>query len=501
LRLLALVCCATTANAQSIAIPWSGHGHDPQHTGISKVASQPMAQIKWQMLVDLNRQYIAGDLLIHYGAPLITRQNTIIVPVKTGAASGFRVEARDAADGTVKWMQNSDYTMPPHDWIPPFGIALTPKNRVYFPGNGGTVYFRDSPDAASGTSGQLAFYGIANYQANPASFNQNVIINTPITPDRYGNIYFGFQADGGTNPSLNGGIARIAEDGTGSWMSASSIADDGTITGIADNCAPALSNDQKTLYFAVTGTGGISYLVSVDSRTLAPIAKVQLKDVAKPGNDASLSIDSSATPTIGPDGDVYFGILENPLFIHNDRGWLLHYDASLTQRKTPGSFGWDDTVSIVPASAVPSYHGSSDYLLLSKYNNYAGLGSGNGVNKLAILDPHDTQADPIISTVTVMKEILTVTSPTPDDEFRPQFPNAVREWCINTAVIDPATKSAVVSCEDGSTYRWDFTSNTLSEIVSLTNGEGEAYTPTMIGVDGTVYAIANGILFAIGGAP
>jgi hypothetical protein len=32
----------------------------------------------------------------------------------------------------------------------------------------------------------------------------------------------------------------------------------------------------------------------------------------------------------------------------------------------------------------------------------------------------------------------------------------------------------------------------------LTTGLGEAYTPTIIGVDGIVYAINNGTLFAIG---
>ena len=56
----------------------------------------------------------------------------------------------------------------------------------------------------------------------------------------------------------------------------------------------------------------------------------------------------------------------------------------------------------------------------------------------------------------------------------------------------------LIQNEDGKMYRWDLTSNTLSEAITLTSGVGEAYTPTLIGVDGTVYAINNAILFAIG---
>jgi hypothetical protein len=34
--------------------------------------------------------------------------------------------------------------------------------------------------------------------------------------------------------------------------------------------------------------------------------------------------------------------------------------------------------------------------------------------------------------------------------------------------------------------------------VRLTSGIGEAYTPTVVGPDGTVYAINNATLFAVG---
>jgi len=168
----------------------------------------------------------------------------------------------------------------------------------------------------------------------------------------------------------------------------------------------------------------------------------------------------------------------------------------LSQSKTPGSFGWDDTASVVAASLVPSYHGTSSYLIMTKYNNYAGIG-GDGINKLAILDPNATQTDPKTG-VTVMKEVLTIAGVTPDTPELAQFPNAVREWCINTAVVDPATKSVLANSEDGKLYRWDLTTNTFSEVITLTAGLGEAYTPTLIGADGTVYAINNATLFAVG---
>jgi hypothetical protein len=140
---------------------------------------------------------------------------------------------------------------------------------------------------------------------------------------------------------------------------------------------------------------------------------------------------------------------------------------------------------------VPSYAGTSRYLVMTKYNNYADIGTGNGENKIAILDPNATETDPITG-VTVMNEVLTILGPTPNP------PEGVKEWCINSAAVDIPGKSVLANSEDGNLYRWDLTTNTLSQKVALTAGIGEAYTPTAIGVDGTVYAINDAILFAVG---
>ena len=40
--------------------------------------------------------------------------------------------------------------------------------------------------------------------------------------------------------------------------------------------------------------------------------------------------------------------------------------------------------------------------------------------------------------------------------------------------------------------------NTLAEKIRINRPRGEPYTPTIIGPEGTVYAISNGTLYAIG---
>jgi hypothetical protein len=108
---------------------------------------------------------------------------------------------------------------------------------------------------------------------------------------------------------------------------------------------------------------------------------------------------------------VYYGLLENPFPNHDDRGWLLHYNATLTRTKIPGSFGWDNTVSVLPASAAPRYHGTSPYLLVSKYNNHLGVKPhGDGRNKVAVLDPRSSQKDPYAN-VQTMKAVQAILSP------------------------------------------------------------------------------------------
>jgi len=478
---------------QTAAAPsWQGQAGNAQHTGIAPAAAQALGHIAWTTPIDLNPQFSGDELLIHYGSPVVTAGNTLILPVKTGATDGFRVEAHNPATGAVIWTMTNDYTLPPHDWTPIYGPVLTKQNRLYFPGVGGLIRYRDAPDSVTGPTGGIAFYGNAAFIANPALYDKSVRISTPLTADASGNIYFGFTVGAGGPKGMASGIARVGAFGQGTWITAASASGDAAITEVQTNCAPAISADQKTVYIAVSN-GSAGYLLGLDATTLKPKYKVRLK-IPGTAQDADINDDSTASPSIGPDGDVFMGVLAASFVDHHARGWLLHFDSTLATGKIPGSFGWDNTPSILPATAVPSYKGGSAYLIMSKYNNYIEAG-GDGHNKIAILDPTASQTDEYSTAkIAVMKEVITVTGPTP---FPGGAAGQVYEWCIDSAVVDPLTDSAFANSEDGHLYRWDLKTNTLSQSILLNAPRPEAYTPTVVGVDGTVYAINNATFYAV----
>lgn len=471
---------------------WPTYGHGPHHDGDSPFMSKPLRRIKWQTPVDLDPQYSGSELLIHYGSPLVTPGNNVIVTVKVKAHGTFIIETRRGSDGALLWTVPTDFVLPRAQWTPPCGPTLTPSRNLVIPAIGGTVLVGSDPDSLPHQVLRRCFYGLANYNATPNVYAANIRINTPLLCDDAGNVYFGFLALGNTPLGLKSGIARMGADGVDTWTSAEQAARDPNVDQVVDNCTPAISRDGSVLYIAVREGNDAGYLLALDSGTLAPRHIARLLDPVSLAH-ATLDDAGTATPCVGPDGDVYYGVLENPWASNHARGWLLHFDGTLTVTKTPGDFGWDDTPSIVPAGLVPSYTGTSTYLLATKYNNYA-IGGGDGVNKIAVLDPNAQQVDPQTNAV-VMKEVITIKGVTPDP---PNGPKAVKEWCINDMAVDPQTRSALAGSEDGTLYRWDFKTNTLSEKMVLTSGLGEAYTPTVIGVDGTVYAINNAILFAVG---
>ncbi|MFN2624241.1 MAG: hypothetical protein ABR611_15500, partial [Chthoniobacterales bacterium] len=340
-----------------------------QHTAIYEPTVPNLNRIRWSTTIDFNNSGGA-----HYGAPLITAANTLLAPVKI-AGDAFRVDAFDAATGAAKYSLSTDYILPSHGWIPVYNPCLTTGAfgaRLYYAGAGGTIYHIDNPDsAAHGPPVQEVFYTtLADYLANASAYEATIFINTPLTADSNGNVFFGFRVQGSAPAPLNttqSGFARIDPTGNGTYVLAGTAANDANVTRDTHNSAPALSNDESTLYVAVKSDNGLlSYLVGLESTTLAFKYRALLTD-PRNGNPASVTDDSTASPTVAPDNDVYFGILGNPG--DGFRGFLLRFSNDLATQKTSGAFGWDYTTAIVPATMVPSYQGNSSYLLFCKYNN------------------------------------------------------------------------------------------------------------------------------------
>src|SRR3984957_8714003 len=486
------------AGGPSAAVEWAGFAGNAQHTAVALKRPQPFRRIRWRAKVDLAPHLVGGELLIHYGSPMITAANTVLVPTRVSAKAGFRVVAYSGTGGVRRWSLNTDYRPPASangfgGFTPPLPAVLTASKTLAVAGAGGTVLMRRHADMAVGAVQRRVFYGAAQWKAHRSVYDKAVQITTPLTAGPDGSVYFGFTVTGATPAHLSSGIARIDAHGHATWITAAAAAGHPAVTGVAINCAPALSPSGRTVYITVTSPAR-GFLAGLNATTLRPRFHVLLKDPVS-GRPALISTSSSASPTVGPDGDVYYGVLENPFPSHDDRGWLLHYNATLTRTKTPGSFGWDNTPSVLPARAVPGYHGTSPYLLVSKYNNYLGVGPhGNGHNEVAVLDPRSSQKDPYAN-ARVMKAVQTILSPV----HFPGAPAGARyEWCINSAVVDPADDSVIVNSEDGTLYRWDLARNTLAEKIRLNRPRPEAYTPTIIGPDGTVYAINNATLYAVG---
>ena len=480
---------------------WAGFAENPQHTAASSVRPQPLSRIRWRAKVDLAPMVEQGGLPIHYGSPMITAANTVLVPTRVSTKAGFEVVAYSGTNGMRRWAMRTDYRLPTFrgpTFTAPLPAVLT-RATLAVAGAGGTVLLRRHVNQPVGRVQRLVFYGAAQWNAHRSAYDKAVKITTPLTAGPDGSLYFGFTVTGATPAHLSSGIARIDTRGQATWISAAAVSGNRSFTGVAPDCAPALSRDGRIVYITVTTridatSHGHGILVGLDATTLRPRFRTALKDPVT-GRPALISTGSTASPTIGPDGDVYFGVQENPNFGHDGRGWLLHFNATLTRTKIPGSFGWDDTVSVLPARAVPGYHGTSPYLLVSKYNNYFGAGPhGDDHNRVAVLDPRSSQKDPYAN-VRTMKAVQTIRSPV---HFPGEPAGARYEWCINSAAVDTADDSVMVNSEDGILYRWDLATNTLAEKIRLNRPRPEAYTPTIIGPDGTVYAINNATLYAIG---
>jgi large repetitive protein len=474
-----------------------------QHTSAYTPTAQDLGHVKWTTSVNSN----SGGAASRYASPVITAANTVIAPSQI-AGGAFQLNAFTGSTGASLYALSTDYVAPTSTTTPvyqPLLVNTASGTRLYYAGAGGTILYIANPDTATpGTPIRQVFYTtLSDYQTRAASFNSTVFINTPLTADANGNVFFGFRVPG-TAPSplsTQDGFARIDTNGNGTFVLAGTAAADATVSHDAQNSAPAVSNDGTTVYVAAKSASNdnYAYLLGLDSSTLSTKYRVFLTD-PRNGNAAGVVDSSTASPVIGPDNDVYFGTMANP--DNGSRGFLLHFNNALTVTKTPGAFGSDNTPAVVPTSMVSSYTGTSTYLLLSNYNDYVGQVDGQGLNKVALLDPTATETDSHSSSngLSVMREVLNINGPIPDAASQNStFPSAVLPWLGNAFAVDSATKTVTLPSSDGNLYRWNTSTNSISQFLNLGAAGGQQNVPTVIGPDGATYTISGSTLVSVQG--
>ena len=309
---------------------WGGYAGNAQHTALSAVASQPLESIHWQAPVDLDPQFSGNDLFIHYGSPAITTAGTLLLPVKTGASGGFEVQGRNERDGTLLWTIPTDYVLPaarldaellarPH--------AGRHRSRWRRTAAGSTWSTRPIrrrrrsrgrlPSSARRTTRPTRRPTTANV------FDQHAASR----PTTRGNLYFGYTVTGANPLNLQSGIARIARR---RHRDVRRGHDRGRATRGSSRSSrtpprPLATTARRSTSPSARAASGGGDLLALDSTTLATTGKVALMD-PKSNTTPSCPTTSTASPLVGPDGDVYFGVLENPFASNHDRGWLLHFN-------------------------------------------------------------------------------------------------------------------------------------------------------------------------------
>ena len=206
--------------------------------------------------------------------------------------------------------------------------------------------------------------------------------------------------------------------------------------------------------------------------------------------------DSSSTPTIAPDGSIFYGALT---FYNFAQGHLLHFSANGDFLNT-FNFGWDSTVAIFP-------HGGT-YSVVMKNNHYSGgsyCGDPNWCpvarTTADLLGPESffvTQFDPNLNIEWTFQNTNTqscVRQPDGSLSCQTTHPNGF-EWCVNAPLVD-ATGTVYANSEDGNLYAIG-QGGVLVDKMFQQLALGAAYTPASIDSSGRIYSQNAGHLFVVG---
>jgi len=209
--------------------------------------------------------------------------------------------------------------------------------------------------------------------------------------------------------------------------------------------------------------------------------------------------DSSSTPTVAPDGSIYYGAYTAYNWL---QGHMLHFDSN-GNFLNAFNFGWDNTPAIYPHNGT--------YSVIFKNNHYGGAGLGDycfdpnwcperSNPNSSFLGPEQyfvSQFDPNLNLQWSFQNTNTQScTRNPDGTITcvSDHPNGF-EWCVNAAVVD-ANGVVYANSEDGNLYAIGQGGVQLQHIFQNL-AIGAAYTPASLDNKGRIYSQNDGFLFVV----
>lgn len=458
-----------------------------------------------------------------------------------------------------KWNFETDWKPVPYGslfhgpaWEPVFHPALA-GNLLYVPGAGGSVFKLDR------TTGAV----LARVNPFGPAVDRDTFTAGPLTADVVGNIYYNAirLAHGqGWNADVVGSwLVKIAPNGSFATAAFTSLVPDAPLAN--DKCvgtfatntlpwppspdaeaplipcgtqrpginvAPAVAPDGTIYTVSVAHlTSRTAYLIAVNPN-LTPKWAASLRDRFHDGCDvlippsgtpggcragAHLGVDpaqnrpgagrilddSTASPTIGPDGSIFLGTYTR---FNYAQGHLMKFSSAGVYQGAY-EFGWDITPSI--------YVHDGTYSVVTKDNRYGEEEVGSYCEDPVICPPDRNVNNPSYPEAYYITQISKDLVP----EWKWQNTNPLScsrdangqitcvsdhthgfEWCVNAAAVD-RNGNVFANSEDGNLYVIQ-QGGVLRDSLFLQLAIGAAYTPLSIGSDGKIYTQNAGHLFVVG---
>ncbi len=219
--------------------------------------------------------------------------------------------------------------------------------------------------------------------------------------------------------------------------------------------------------------------------------------------------DSSASPTVAPDGTILFGAYTRYNYA---QGHLMQFSPT-GQFLNAFNFGWDSTVAIFPHGGTYSIVTKNNHYNVGSYCNTPGPPTTPFNCGFTAGNPDRTGTNPASPEAFFVSQL----SPTLDIEWSFQNNNTLScsrnpagtvtcvddgthphsfEWCVNAPVVD-SRGVVFANSEDGFLYAIN-QGGTMAQSIFQQLNLGAAYTPASLGGDGKIYSQNDGRLFVVG---